>query len=410
MKQDLDSLMEAAGLDALLVTGSATHNPAMFYFTGNVHVNHADLFKLRGQSPVLFCNPMEREEAARTGMAIRNLAEYRYSELLKAHGGDPVKATAERYQKIFTDLGLTKGRVSIYGKINAAESFEVFNALQALMPEIKIVGEMKDPVIMLARETKDAEELDRTRRIGAVTAEVVGNTADFLTAHKAKDGVLVKADGQPLTIGDVKRKINLWAIERGVENPHGVIFAIGRDAGVPHSSGNPDDVLALGQTIVFDIFLQEPGGGYHYDFTRTWCLGSAPEKEQALYDDVREVFDRLMNEELEANMSFKALQDRTCELFEEQGHATTRQDPLIEEGYVHSIGHGLGLDIHELPFARSEESILKPGVIVTIEPGLYYPSQGMGCRIEDTVYIHEDGSIEVLADFPHDLVLEIESE
>ena len=410
MKQDLDSLMEAAGLDALLVTGNAAHNPAMFYFTGNVHVNAANLIKLRGQAPVLFCNPMEREEAARTGMAIRNLAEYRYQELLKAHGGNPVKATAERYQKIFTDLGLTKGRVSIYGKIDAAESFEVFNALQALMPEIEIVGEMKDPVLMLARETKDAEELERTRRMGAVTAEIVGNTAEFLTSHKAKDGVLVKADGQPLTIGDVKRKIDLWAIERGVENPHGVIFAIGRDAGVPHNSGNPADVLALGQTIVYDIFLQEPGGGYHYDFTRTWCLGYAPEKEQALYDDVREVFDRLMNEELEANMSFKALQDRTCELFEEQGHATKRQDPLIEEGYVHSIGHGLGLDVHEHPFASANETLLKPGVIVTIEPGLYYPSQGMGCRIEDTVYIHADGSIEVLADFPHDLVLEIESD
>jgi len=410
MKQDLDSLMEAAGLDALLVTGSATHNPAMFYFTGSVHVNHAELIKLRGQAPVLFCNPMEREEAARTGMSTRNLAEYRYPELLKAAGGDPVRATAVRYQKIFTDLGLTKGRVSIYGKIDAAESYEVFTALQALMPGIEIVGEMKDPVIMLARETKDGQELARTRRMGAVTAEVVGKTADFLTSHKAKDGVLVKANGQPLTIGDVKRKIDLWAIERGVENPHGVIFAIGRDAGVPHSNGNPEDVLALGQTIVFDIFLQEPGGGYHYDFTRTWCLGYAPEKEQALYDDVREVFDRLMNEELEANMAFKALQDRTNELFEEQGHATTRQDPLIEEGYVHSIGHGIGLDIHELPFARLESSVLKPGVIVTIEPGLYYPSQGMGCRIEDTVYIHEDGSIEVLADFPHDLVLEIDSE
>ncbi len=81
---------------------------------------------------------------------------------------------------------------------------------------------------------------------------------------------------------------------------------------------------------------------------------------------------------------------------------------LIEEGYVHSIGHGLGLDVHELPFARPPEATLQPGVIVTIEPGLYYPSQGMGCRIEDTVYVHADGTIEVLAEYPHDLVLPIE--
>jgi Xaa-Pro aminopeptidase len=407
MKQDLDALMESANLDALLVSGPATRNPAMFYFTGNVHVGYGDLVKLRGQEPVLFCNPMEREEAARTGLQTRNLAEYRYQDLLKQAGNDHAQATALRYQKMFTDLGLTAGRVSIYGLQDAARSYEVFKALQALMPEIEIVGEMKDPVLLQARETKDEQELEQIRQMGAITVEIVGKTAAFLQSHKVRDGVLVKDDGQPLTIGEVKRKIDLWAIERGVENPHGVIFAIGRDAGVPHSTGNPEDVLALGKTIVFDIFLQQPGGGYHYDFTRTWCLGFAPEKDQKLYDDVRQVFDRLMNEEIEAGMSFSALQERTCELFEEQGHATIRQDPLIEEGYVHSIGHGLGLDIHEPPFARPPEVMLKPGVVVTIEPGLYYPGSGMGVRIEDTVFIHPDGRIEVVAEYPHDLVLQI---
>ena len=407
MKQDLDTLMEQAGLDALLVSGSAAHNPAMFYFTGNVHIGFGDLIKQRGQEPVLFCHPMEREEAARTGIKTKNIAEYKITELLKQTGGDPVQAMALRYQQMFIDMGLTAGRVSIYGLLDAAHSFAVFNALQALMPEIEIVGEMKNPVLSLARETKDPDELEHTRKMGAVTVEVVSKTAEFLQSHKAKDGVLVKADGQPLTIGEVKRKINLWAIENGVENPHGVIFAIGRDAGIPHSTGNPDDVLALGKTIVFDIFLQEPGGGYHFDFTRTWCLGYAPEKVQQLYDDVRAVFDQLM-QETEANMHFKILQDRTCELFEEQGHKTIRQDPLTQEGYVHSIGHGIGLDIHELPFSRPPEAVLRPGVIVTIEPGLYYPDQGMGCRLEDTVCVHPDGSIELMAEYPLDLVLPIE--
>jgi Xaa-Pro aminopeptidase len=408
MKQDLDTLMEKAGIDALLVSGSATHNPAMFYFTGNVHIGFGDLIKQRGQEPVLFCNPMEREEAARTGIKTKNIAEYKITELLTQTGGDPVQAMALRYQQMFTDMGLTTGRVSIYGLLDAAQSFAVFNALQALMPEIEIVGEMKDPVLSLARETKDSDELEHTRKMGAVTVEVVSKTAEFLKSHKAKDGVLVKADGQPLTIGEVKRKINLWAIENGVENPHGVIFAIGRDAGIPHSTGNPDDVLALGKTIVFDIFLQEPGGGYHFDFTRTWCLGYAPEKVQQLYDDVRAVFDQLM-QETEANMHFKILHDRTCELFEEQGHKTIRQDPLSQEGYVHSIGHGIGLDIHELPFSRPPEAVLRPGVIVTIEPGLYYPDQGMGCRLEDTVCVHPDGSIELMAEYPLELVLPIEN-
>ena len=86
MKKDIDALLEQAGLDALLISGSATHNPDMFYFTGNVHVGYGIIIKQRGQEPILFCNPMEREEAARSGLKTRNLAEYKYNELLKQTG------------------------------------------------------------------------------------------------------------------------------------------------------------------------------------------------------------------------------------------------------------------------------------------------------------------------------------
>jgi Xaa-Pro aminopeptidase len=75
---------------------------------------------------------------------------------------------------------------------------------------------------------------------------------------------------------------------------------------------------------------------------------------------------------------------------------------------VHSIGHGLGLDVHENPFSgfsASEEDNLVPGSVFTVEPGLYYPSKNVGVRIEDTVYLNPQGKFEVLADFPYDLVL-----
>jgi Xaa-Pro aminopeptidase len=262
-------------------------------------------------------------------------------------------------------------------------------------------------LLLEAMETKDKEEVEHVRRMGQITVEIVDKVAKFLQSHKTKDDFLVKADSERLTIGDVKRKINLWAIESGVENPHDCVFAIGHDAGVPHSTGNPDDFLQLGKTIVFDIFLQEPGGGYHYDFTRTWCLGYAPEEEQKLYQDVRAVFDEIMGG-LEANAPFKALQARTCELFEAQGHPTVKTDPLTQKGYVHGLGHGLGLNLHEQPFSRDEEAALKPGVVVTIEPGLYYPEKEMGVRLEDSVYVHVDGKIEILAEYPYDLVLPFE--
>jgi Xaa-Pro aminopeptidase len=406
MKKDLDGLMKEKNLDAFLVTGPAKQNPSMHYFTGNVHMTHGDLIKKRGKQAVLFCNPMERDEAAKTGFETRNLAEYRYNDLLKEVDGDRAKASALRYKKMLTDVGITTGRIAIYGEIEAGAAFSVFNALQEMMPEIEIVGEVSSSLLLDAMETKGNEEVERIRRMGRITVVIVGRLAEFLQSHEAKDGLLVKEDRQPLTIAEIKRKIDLWAVESGVENPHDCIFSIGHDAGVPHSSGNPDDYLHLGKTIVFDIFLQEPGGGYHFDFTRTWCLGYAPEAEQKLYDEVRAVFDEIISG-LEANAPFKSLQERTCELFEAQGHPTIRQDPLTQEGYVHGLGHGLGIRLHEQPFAREENATLKPGVVVTIEPGLYYPEKEMGVRIEDTVYVHPDGRIEVLADYSHDLILSI---
>jgi Xaa-Pro aminopeptidase len=259
-------------------------------------------------------------------------------------------------------------------------------------------------------ETKDAFEVERIRKMGAVTTGVVRRIADYLTNREVRaDEVLLKEDATPLTIRDVKSKINLWIAELGAENPEGTIFAIGRDAGVPHSVGNPDDLLRLGQTIVFDIYPCEAGGGYFYDFTRTWSLGYATPETQKLYEEVKAVYDHLVNE-FDLNAPFKDYQRLTCELFEKHGHPTPLSTPAPVEGYVHSIGHGVGLNIHERPWSHltaSDDNILKPGVVFTSEPGLYYPERGLGVRIEDTYWVRPDGKIEILAEYPYDFVLKM---
>lgn len=407
MKTDLDSIMQSRGIDVLLITGPATHNPAMYYFTGGGHISNADLVKKRGEPPVLFYNSMERDEAARTGLATRNLGEYRFQDLVKQMDGDVARATVARYQRMLGDLGITSGRMAVYGQADAGAAYAIFAGLQQAMPELTILGELSSSVLMEAMSTKDATEVERIRNMGRITTGVVGQVADFLTGHKTREGVLIRPDGEPLTIGDVKSHINLWLAERGAENPEGTIFATGRDAGVPHSAGTPSDLMRLGQTIVFDIFPCEAGGGYYYDFTRTWCLGYAPDEAQALYNDVRAVYDEIMGR-LTVNSQTRDYQQLTCELFEARGHPTIGSNPLTQEGYVHGLGHGLGLHVHERPMfgqLAGEKDRLYPGVVITVEPGLYYPERGLGVRLEDTVWVRPDGQMEVLAEFPLDLVL-----
>ena len=409
MKSDLDALMQARDLDALLVFGDAEHNPPMYYFVGGGHVSGALLIKKTGKEPVLFYNDMERDEVARSGLKTVSFSEFPLSEFETQANGDRLLMNALRFKRILEQYGLSGGRVAIYGKVEFSTLFGILMKLVQLMPDVEFIGEgMGSSTLLYAMETKDDVEVARIRQMGAVTTTVVKMVQDYLTSREVReDEVLLKDDGTPLTIGDVKSKISLWLAERSAVDVEGLIFAIGRDAGVPHSVGNPSDPVTLGKTIVFDIFPAEQGGGYFYDFTRTWSLGYATPEAQALYDQVHEIYNKVV-ENLDLNASFIDYQRMTCGYFEEKGHRTQLSTKAPLDGYVHSLGHGVGLNIHERPgsaLTADPDNLLKPGVVITIEPGLYYPEKGMGFRIEDTYWVRPDGKIELLAEYPYDFVL-----
>lgn len=398
LKSDLDILMQARNLNAIMVLGSAKHNPPMYYFTGGGHVSKAVLIKKWNEPAVLYCNAMERGEAANSGLTI---VPCRYS---------PLEELSRRPQEILSAQGLTSGRIGVYGQTNVSMALHIFGKIKEVLPEIELVGEHQDDTIfMYAMATKDESEVARIRSMGRITTEVVGMAADYLTARQVRgDEVLLKEDGSPLTVRDVKGKIALWLAERGAADVEGCIFAIGRDAGLPHSVGTPHDVVRLGRTIVFDIFPGEAGGGYFYDFTRTWSLGYASPEAQQLYEEVRMVYNMVVAN-IDMNVGFKEYQKLVCEAFAKNGHKTPLHvEGVVTDGYVHSLGHGLGLNVHERPWSRhntSDDNILQPGVVFTIEPGLYYPEKGMGVRIEDSYWMRADGSVERLAEYPYDFVL-----
>jgi len=409
MKTDIDRLMKDANLDALLVIGPAGHNPYMTYFTGLVHVTRGYLLKKRDHSPVLFHGSMERDEAASTGLQIKNLDDYDPLELLQEAGGDPIRASAMLLQRIFKEFDV-RGRVGLYGKTEIGPHYATLRLVGEALPDVELVGEASSrSVLTRARTTKDEDEVARIRKVGEITSTVVADVAGFLTSHQVKDGVLVDRQGEALTVGEVKRRINLWLAMRGAENPEGTIFAIGRDAGVPHSAGADDDLIPIGKPIVFDIYPCEAGGGYFHDFTRTWCLGYAPDEVQQVYEDVLDVFETVY-QALKPNTPCRDYQVMTCELFEEKGHPTVLNNPKTKEGYVHSLAHGVGLAVHEGPYfshVESNKDQLMPGSVITHEPGLYYPDRELGVRIEDTVWVHPDGTLEILAEYSKDLVLKM---
>src|SRR5689334_4248452 len=197
MKSDLDALMQARQLDAILVFGDAEHNPSMYYFVGGGHVSGALLITKIGKEPVSFYSDMERDEAARCGLKSVSYSEYRLSDYLAQADGDGQFATALRFKNILSDYGITGGRVIVYGKVEFSQLFGMMMKLANLMPELELVGESAiDSTLLRAMETKDDVEVARIRQMGAVTTTVVKMVQDYLTSCEVReDEVLLKEDG-----------------------------------------------------------------------------------------------------------------------------------------------------------------------------------------------------------------------
>jgi Xaa-Pro aminopeptidase len=410
MKSDLQKLLKERKLDAAIVfgdDGTLAANPTFAYLTGTAnHLTGLAIVRRDGKMQLIH-NTMERDAAQATGLESIDRNRWPMRDILEKYP-DMLDANVELYRRILTDLGI-HGRAAFYGTGAIGSRYRLLQRLSTELSDVEIVGEFDRDIFQVARETKDKKEIERMRRVGQATCEIVAATVKFLQSHKVKNERLVRADGKPLTIGEVKRFVRLETLQRGLEEPEGHIFAIGRDAGVPHNVGTPEAPIELGKTIVFDIFPREPGGYYH-DMTRTFCLGySSPEAERA-YREVRECFERAVSS-FRVGQSTQRYQFETCDFFETHGHETIRKNPQAQSGYIHSLGHGLGLDVHEQPgfptFGRFEKMTLQPGMVITVEPGLYYPERGFGVRIEDTYYCDESGKFHSLTPHPQDLVIPV---
>jgi Xaa-Pro aminopeptidase len=414
LKSDLDRLLSQRDYAALLVTGGAAHNPPMYYLANGAKVTESTiLVKKRDEAPILFANSMERDEAAKSGLQVIDLKTFHLPELIHEENGNRLRAMARLYGKILAEAGV-QGKVAVFGQRDQGAALQLLTAIEELNPHIQLIGEFDHTVFDLATATKDADEVKRIRAVGRKTMKVVAGTEEFLTSHRAKNGYLVKKDGARLTVGDVKRRINQLLAEQGIVDAEGgTIFATGRDAAVPHSRGTDRAPIALGQTIVYDIFPAEPGGGYFFDFTRTWCIGYAPPEVERIYQDVLDVF-KAVTTAMKPGGLCRAYQQMACGLLEARGHPTIQSNPQTTSGYVHSLGHGVGLRIHESPRfsdVAGNPDRLQPGVVVTIEPGLYYPDRDLGIRIEDCLWLNpETLKFETLANYSKELVLPVKSQ
>lgn len=405
MKSHIDGLMQERGLAALLVVGGEGYSEVRDYMSNGAHITGGIIVKKTGAEPILVVNGMETEEAKKSGYTVKSYGDLDYYGLMQAADNPDVSAV-QFWGKCLQAAGVGSGKVGLYGRGDVNVYTQLAKLAADELPDYDFVGETGRTLFDIAFLTKDDDELARIRSVAQRTNEVMQLAWDFIAGHRADDAeMLIKADGTPLTIGDIKRLVRRELLERELEDT-GMIFAQGRDAGFPHSRGEASMPLKLGQAIVFDLFPRELGGGYHHDMTRTWSIGYATPEVQQAYDDVMEAFD-IAIESFGLDKPTHLMQEAVQDNFEGKDHPTMRTHAGSQAGYVHSLGHGIGLMIHERPSISHmrRDDVFQKGNVITIEPGLYYPEAGYGVRVEDSFVITAAGELVSITPFRKDLVL-----
>ena len=404
MRSDLDRLMQQRKLAGLVVLADDRYSPAMYYVTGQ-KITHAVYFRGADGRAHLIVNPMERDQAARVGCEVSTFPQHGLNKLVEQEGST-ARGLGRLIGETCATLGLA-GPVAFYGDTALGHAWQVLERARAAHPGLAIDAGQPD-LLAMARVTKDDAEIAAIRRAADGAVHAMSSVRDYLAALR-RDGDGFRHNGSgPVTLGDLRRRLQAAFLEHGLGEDGESIVSQGRDAGVPHNRGDDQQPLRAGTPILVDIFPSEAGGGYHSDLTRTFCLGPAPEPLRKIYGDCHDAF-RAAMDTLKLGGPCRSYQETVCDLYERRGHATLRTSETTEEGYVHGLGHGVGLAVHEAPRLGgppSNTQTLAPGMVITIEPGLYYPSKGMGVRIEDLVLVRADGTFENLTLLPYELEIE----
>jgi Xaa-Pro aminopeptidase len=360
--QQVRGWLQEQGLDALLVTQPQNRS----YLSGwlNDDVEGAGMLLVSREKQVLLTNPLYQEVATS-----------------QAAGWEIVVPPTREYAPALAEIA----RESHLGKIgfeSAALTYADYAKFQeAFAGAVEFAPCEKSPVEAL-RLVKQPREIDLLRRAVAITDQTFAHLCQWL---------------QPgMTEKEVQWEVTRKMVELGADGPaFETIVASGPNGSMPHAHAGQRRIQS-GELITIDMGARYKG--YCADMTRTICLGEPAEARMV------ELYELVL------------LAMKTCEAGLHAGITGKAADALardvlvaheLGQYYIHSTGHGIGLQIHEKPglSERSpDEEILPAGSVVTVEPGVYIPGWS-GLRIEDSGVVTESG-FEVLTQSPTRLVVQ----
>ncbi len=236
------------------------------------------------------------------------------------------------------------------------------------------------------REIKAPDEIRKIKQTqSAAVAALRVACRQLASARIDKNGRLRNKAGKALTAEMIRGTIH-WVLHQKQCSAVETIVACGRQSADPHEKGH--GAIKAGEPIVLDIFPQHQEHGYWGDVTRTVVRGTPSAEIKRMYQAVKGAQDGALGLVRDGAL-VSSIHKKVQSIFQKHGFETVI-DKGKAEGFIHSTGHGVGLEIHESPSIRDVPTRLKKGNVITIEPGLYYRNVG-GVRLEDTVVVTSKG-------------------
>jgi Xaa-Pro aminopeptidase len=349
------------GIDAFIITQPQNRSYLSGWLNDDTESNSMLLVSLQQQ--LLLTNALYAEEAERSAVGWT---------VMQPEGRDYAATIAKQ---------ATEHRGEKVGFEADAMSYSLYDRIQSAGKNSYTLQAFERTALEAMRMVKDAEEIALLRKAIAITDETFAHVCEWI---------------QPgMTEKEVQWEIARTMVALGADEPaFTTIVASGANGSMPHAQAGRRRIQR-GELITIDMGARYRG--YCADMTRTICLGEPAEtRMREIYEAVLEAM-KTCEAGLRAGISEKAADALARDVLA-QKH--------LAEYYVHSTGHGVGLQIHEGPSLSpraSEDALLPAGCVVTVEPGVYIPGWS-GLRIEDCVLVRENGA-EVLTQSPTTLVI-----
>jgi Xaa-Pro aminopeptidase len=389
VRKNIDGLLCEEEMDALLLYSESFNDQNMYYLTKFLAPDPFIFLKNLNNEPLIVVNTMEFSRAKKESSVkdVRSYSDYNYRKI--ANGTKDYRLVRVKLLATVVEKELGKG-VSVSVPYN-------FPSMAAdILREDGFIIKPMFSVIEKAREVKEPEEIMEIKRVQEIVEEVVSDVITLLTDCDVddKDRLICKINGKKkiLTVQYLKSFMGKVFLDKWCSIEEELIVACGPPSADPHYNGNLKDRIKANQPIILDIYPRSMKSRYCTDMTRTVVKGKASDKVKRMFDIVFEVKGRCIDA-IHSGVMGNEIFNLCCDIIEKNGYRTIRGGKIIERGFTHNLGHGVGLDIHESPgMGEYFKFPLRENNVITVEPGLYDPKVG-GVRLEDIILVKKDRSI-----------------